>query len=64
MRPTQFYGGNCRNFWQQYPQIKVDYDVTEIVAECFDAGTRSGERVAKDMTAVRMKNMIGDGQAS
>jgi DNA-binding transcriptional LysR family regulator len=41
-----------------YPDIKVeiviDYGLTDIVAERFDAGIRSGEIVAKDMIAVRI----------
>jgi DNA-binding transcriptional LysR family regulator len=41
-----------------YPDIKVeiviDYGLTDIVAERFDAGVRSGEQVAKDMIAVRI----------
>jgi DNA-binding transcriptional LysR family regulator len=41
-----------------YPDIKVeiviDYGLTDIVAERFDAGIRSGEMVAKDMIAVRI----------
>ena len=32
----------------------VDYGLTDIVAERFDAGVRSGEQVAKDMIAVRI----------
>jgi DNA-binding transcriptional LysR family regulator len=43
---------------RQYPDIKVeiiiDYGLTDIVAERFDAGVRGGERVAKDMIAVRI----------
>jgi DNA-binding transcriptional LysR family regulator len=43
---------------QQYPDIKVeiiiDYGLTDIVAQRFDAGVRSGEQVAKDMIAVRI----------
>jgi DNA-binding transcriptional LysR family regulator len=43
---------------RQYPDIKVeiviDYGLTDIVAERFDAGIRSGEMVAKDMIAVRV----------
>jgi DNA-binding transcriptional LysR family regulator len=39
-----------------YPDIKVevviDYGLTDIVAERYDAGVRSGETVAKDMIAV------------
>jgi DNA-binding transcriptional LysR family regulator len=41
-----------------YPDIKVeviiDYGLTDIVAEHFDAGVRLGEQVAKDMIAVRI----------
>src|SRR3954447_15405389 len=41
-----------------YPDIKiemiVDYGLTDIVGERFDAGVRSGEQVAKDMIAVRI----------
>lgn len=41
-----------------YPDIKVevviDYGLTDIVAERFDAGIRLGEQVAKDMVAVRI----------
>ena len=45
-------------FLRQYPDIKIeiiiDYGLTDIVAERFDAGVRSGEQVAKDMIAVRI----------
>jgi len=41
-----------------YPEIKVeviiDYGLTDIVAERYDAGIRYGEIVAKDMIAVRI----------
>lgn len=41
-----------------YPQINVeiaiDYGLTDIVGQRFDAGVRSGEQVAKDMIAVRI----------
>jgi DNA-binding transcriptional LysR family regulator len=41
-----------------YPDIKVeiiiDYGLTDIVAERYDAGIRSGEQVAKDMIAMRI----------
>jgi DNA-binding transcriptional LysR family regulator len=41
-----------------YPGIKVeiviDYGLTDIVAERYDAGVRLGEQVAKDMIAVRI----------
>jgi DNA-binding transcriptional LysR family regulator len=42
----------------KYPHIKVeliiDYGLTDIVAERYDAGVRLGEQVAKDMIAVRI----------
>jgi DNA-binding transcriptional LysR family regulator len=45
-------------FLPQYPDIKVeiiiDYGLTDIVAQRFDAGVRAGEQVAKDMIAVRI----------
>jgi DNA-binding transcriptional LysR family regulator len=41
-----------------YPDIRleiiVDYGLTDIVAERFDAGIRTGEMVARDMIAVRI----------
>ena len=43
---------------QEYPDIKVeiiiDYGLTDIVAQRYDAGVRSGEQVAKGMIAVRI----------
>src|SRR6266508_2160755 len=43
---------------RDYPDIKVeiviDYGLTDIVAERYDAGVRLGEQVAKDMIAVRI----------
>ncbi len=45
-------------FLRQYPDIKIeiiiDYGLTDIVAQRFDAGVRNGEQVAKDMIAVRI----------
>src|SRR6516162_9782548 len=45
-------------FLRRYPDIKVeiiiDYGLTDIVAERFDAGIRGGEQIAKDMIAVRI----------
>jgi DNA-binding transcriptional LysR family regulator len=45
-------------FLAKYPDIKVeiisDPVLTDIVAQRFDAGVRSGEQVAKDMIAVRI----------
>jgi DNA-binding transcriptional LysR family regulator len=44
------------NLLADYPDIKVeiviDYGLTDIVADRFDAGVRTGEMVAKDMIAV------------
>ncbi len=43
---------------REHPDIKVeiaiDYGLTDIVAQQYDAGVRSGEQVAKDMIAVRI----------
>jgi DNA-binding transcriptional LysR family regulator len=45
-------------FLRKYPEIKVeitiDYGLTDIVAQRYDAGVRWGEQVAKDMIAVRI----------
>ncbi len=45
-------------FLPSYPDIHVeiivDYGLTDIVAEGYDAGVRLGEQVAKDMIAVRI----------
>ena len=45
-------------FLPEYPDIKVeiviDYGLTDIVAERFDAGVRTGEMIAQDMVAVRI----------
>ena len=45
-------------FLRNYPDIKVeiiiDYGLTDIVTQRFDAGVRPGEQVAKDMIAVRI----------
>ncbi|MGO4331093.1 LysR family transcriptional regulator [Cupriavidus sp. 2TAF22] len=42
----------------RYPDIRIevciDYGLTDIVANRFDAGIRPGDQVAKDMTAVRI----------
>ncbi len=47
-----------KRFLPSYPDIQVeiiiDYGLTDIVAEGFDAGVRLGEQVAKDMIAVRI----------
>jgi DNA-binding transcriptional LysR family regulator len=45
-------------FLPRYPDIKVevivDYGLTDIVAQRYDAGVRLGEQVARDMIAVRI----------
>jgi DNA-binding transcriptional LysR family regulator len=45
-------------FLPGYPEIKVEiiveFGLTDIVAQRFDAGVRAGEQVAKDMIAVRI----------
>jgi DNA-binding transcriptional LysR family regulator len=45
-------------FLPKYPDIKVeiivDYGLTDIVTQRYDAGVRAGEQVAKDMIAVRI----------
>lgn len=48
-----------RKLAPEYPDINVevivDYGLTDIVAERFDAGIRLGEQVAKDMIAVKIR---------
>src|SRR5712672_454533 len=43
---------------REFPDIRVemivDYGLTDIVAQQYDAGVRSGEQIAKDMIAVRI----------
>jgi DNA-binding transcriptional LysR family regulator len=45
-------------FLRKYPDIKIeiiiDYGLTDIVTQRYDAGIRNGEQVAKDMIAVRI----------
>jgi DNA-binding transcriptional LysR family regulator len=47
-----------KRFLPEYPDITieliVDYGLTDIVAEGYDAGVRLGEQVSKDMIAVRI----------
>ena len=47
-----------KRFLPDHPDVRVeiivDYGLTDIVAEGFDAGVRMGEQVAKDMIAVRI----------
>ncbi|CAH2604308.1 HTH-type transcriptional regulator PgrR [Rhodovastum atsumiense] len=46
------------DFLRGYPEVRLDLviddAVTDVVAKGFDAGIRSGERVAQDMVAVRL----------
>ena len=57
MRPTRPLAALAK-LLPNYPDIQVeiviDYALTDIVAERFDAGVRFGEQVAKDMIAVRV----------
>lgn len=47
-----------RRFLPEYPDVHVevivDYGLTDIVAQGYDAGVRLGEQVARDMIAVRI----------
>lgn len=47
-----------RRFLPEHPDIKVeitvDYGLTDIVAEGFDAGVRMGEQIANDMIALKI----------
>ncbi|MET0942732.1 MAG: LysR family transcriptional regulator [Mesorhizobium sp.] len=47
-----------KRFLPDYPDIQVeiivDYGLTDIVAQGYDAGVRMGEQVAKDMVALRI----------
>ena len=58
MRPTRSCCRSLRSSCRSIPDIKVeiiiDYGLTDIVAQRYDAGVRSGEQVAKDMIAVRI----------
>lgn len=51
-------GPALERFLPEYPDIHVeiviDYGLTDIVAERYDAGVRLGEQIAKDMIAVRV----------
>ena len=57
-QPTPFCLPKLAKLLPKYPDIKVeivvDYGLSNIVAEGYDAGVRSGEQVAKDMIAVRI----------
>jgi len=51
-----------RGFLAQYPEISLDLSfndaLTDIVAERFDAGIRIGERIERDMIAVRVTDEL------
>jgi LysR family transcriptional regulator, regulator of peptidoglycan recycling len=57
-RPIFFWPRPFPRFLAQYPEISLDFSVsdtlTDIVAERFDAGIRLGERIERDMIAVRV----------
>jgi DNA-binding transcriptional LysR family regulator len=57
------YGRDWGQLLSDYPDIKLevvtDNNLTEIVAEGFDAGVSDGEQVAKDMIAVRVDPTCG-----
>jgi DNA-binding transcriptional LysR family regulator len=54
----QFLQPKLSDLMKRYPDIKIeiviDYGLTDIVAQRYDAGVRLGEQVAKDMIAVRI----------
>ena len=58
MPPRRSSGPPLAKLLPDYPDIQVeiiiDYGLTDIVAERYDAGVRLGEQVAKDMIAVRI----------
>ena len=58
MPPTSILRPVLERFLPNYPDIKVeiviDYGLTDIVAERFDAGVRFGETVASGMISVRI----------
>lgn len=55
---TSILWPRLRPFLRNYPDIRVEFDVSyelkDIVAERFDAGVRLGEQVEKDMIAVKI----------
>ena len=56
LRPC--FGPNSHTSLQRYPDIQVelsmDYSLTDIVGEKFDAGVRIGEALERDMVAMRI----------
>src|SRR5260221_13936035 len=57
-----FLGSAISRVFAQYPEISLDFSfndaLTDIVAERFDAGIRIGERVERDMIAVRVTDEL------
>src|ERR1700680_4497243 len=57
-----FLGSAIPRFLAQYPEISLDLSFSEalsdIVAERFDAGIRIGERIERDMIAVRVTDEL------
>jgi DNA-binding transcriptional LysR family regulator len=57
-----FLASAIPRFLAQYPEISLDLSVsdtlTDIVAERFDAGIRLGERIERDMIAVRVTDEL------
>ena len=57
-----FLGSVIPRFLAQYPEISLDLSfseaLTDIVAERFDAGIRIGERIERDMIAVRVTDEL------
>src|SRR6476660_1089661 len=57
-----FLASAIPRFLAQYPEISLDLSVsdtlTDIVAERFDAGIRIGERIERDMIAVRVTDEL------
>jgi DNA-binding transcriptional LysR family regulator len=43
-----------RHFPDIHVEVTLDYGLTDVVAQRFDAGIRLGEQIAKDMVAVRI----------
>jgi len=61
--PADFFLGSAiSRFLAQYPEISLDLSfndaLTDIVAERFDAGIRIGERIERDMIAVRVTDEL------
>ena len=61
--PADFFLGSAiPRFLAQYPEVSLDLSfneaLTDIVAERFDAGIRIGERIERDMIAVRVTDEL------